>query len=295
MPREPDKRVKKAYELYKKGVKLIEISKELDVPAGTIRRWKSTYGWDSERSDKKANVRNEKKREKKLVADEDVERVMENAELTEKQRLFCLYYIRYFNATKAYQKAYGTDREIAMAAGSRMLRNVKVKEEIQNLKQNRLNREMIDEHDIFQKYIDIAFADITDFVEFGQKEVQVMSMYGPVEVKDPETGEKKPLMKMVNTVTFRESADVDGSLISEVKQGKDGASIKLADRMKALDWLADHLDLATEEQRARIALLKARSEAGGTEEIADDGFLEALNGSAAEDWADEEIDSDIPV
>ena len=283
MPREPDKRVKKAYELYKKGVKLIEISKELDVPAGTIRRWKSTYGWDSERSDKKANVRNEKKREKKLVADEDVERVMENAELTEKQRLFCLYYIRYFNATKAYQKAYGTDREIAMAAGSRMLRNVKVKEEIQNLKQNRLNREMIDEHDIFQKYIDIAFADITDFVEFGQKEVQVMSMYGPVEVKDPETGEKKPLMKMVNTVTFRESADVDGSLISEVKQGKDGASIKLADRMKALDWLADHLDLATEEQRARIALLKARSEAGGTEEIADDGFLEALNGSAAED------------
>ena len=126
-----------------------------------------------------------------------------------------------------------------------------------------------------------------------QKEVQVMSMYGPVEVKDPKTGEKKPIMKTVNAVMFRESVDVDGTLISEVKQGKDGASIKLADRMKALQWLSDHMDLATEEQRARIALLKAKSEKGDTDEIADDGFLEALKGTAAEDWSDEESDSDI--
>ena len=62
-----------------------------------------------------------------------------------------------------------------------------------------------------------------------------MGAFGPVEIKDPETGEKTPLMKEVNTVRFRESAEVDGTLITEVKQGKDGASIKLADRMKALD------------------------------------------------------------
>ena len=104
-----------------------------------------------------------------------------------------------------------------------MLRNVKIKNEIQKLKQNRLNREMLDEHDIFQKYMDIAFADITDYVEFGQEEVQVMNMFGPVEVKDPETGKKVPLKKTVNTVRFKESGYVDGTIISEVKQGKDGA------------------------------------------------------------------------
>ena len=49
---------------------------------------------------------------------------------------------------------------------------------------------------------------------------------------------------------------MDGTLIAEVKQGKDGASVKLMDRMKALNWLAEHMNLATEEQQARIAALK---------------------------------------
>ena len=64
MPRAPNEKIKKAFELYKKGLKLKEIADKLDLPDGTIRRWKSTHNWDSERSDKdshaKANVRNKK-------------------------------------------------------------------------------------------------------------------------------------------------------------------------------------------------------------------------------------------
>lgn len=52
MPRKPDKRIEQAQALYLKGLKLVEISKQLDLPEGTVRRWKSTYKWDSERSDK---------------------------------------------------------------------------------------------------------------------------------------------------------------------------------------------------------------------------------------------------
>ena len=139
------------------------------------------------------------------------------------------------------------------------------------LKQNRLNREMLDEHDIFQKYMDIAFADITDFVEFGRENVQVMGAFGPVEIEDQETGEKVPLMKEINSVRFRESVRVDGTLITEVKQGKDGASIKLADRMRALDWIAGHMDLASEEQKARIAQLRAQTDklTGNNQELED--------------------------
>lgn len=274
MAKAPDKRIKDAEAMYRKGVKLVDIANHLNIPDGTVRRWKSTYKWDSERSgknsersDKKANVRKEKKK----IVSADVKRVMENPDLTDKQRLFCLHYVRCFNATKAYQKAYGCSYETAAAIGYRLLENVGVREEINRLKQNRMNRELLDEHDIFQKYMDIAFADITDFVEFGQEQVQVMAMYGPVEVKDPETGEKRPLMKTVNTVRFRDHSEVDGTLISEVKQGRDGASIKLADRMKALQWLADHMDLATEEQRARIAQIKAQTDkiTGNNEEIED--------------------------
>ena len=67
-----------------------------------------------------------------------------------------------------------------------------------------------------------------------------------------------------------------------------GVKIKLADRMKALQWLTDHMDLATEKQKAEIALLKAKVQTDDGDEVADDGFLEALNGTAAEDWGDEE-------
>ena len=127
------------------------------------------------------------------------------------------------------------------------------------LKQNRLNRELLDEHDIFQKYMDIAFADVTDYVSFGREVVPIMGAFGPITVTDEKTGEKIPLTKEINAVKFRESTDVDGTLIAEVKQGKDGASVKLMDRMKALDWLAEHMNLATEEQRARIAAMKSQT------------------------------------
>ena len=280
MARAPDARAQQAKELFLSGVKLGDISRQLDVPEGTVRRWKSTYKWDSERSDEKSE-RSERKRAKnerkeKPIA-EEVRMVMENPELTEKQRLFCVLYVRCFNATKAYRKAYGCSYETAMAEGSSILRNPKIKNEINRLKQNRLNREMLDEHDIFQKYMDIAFADITDYVSFGREKVPVMGAFGPVMVKDEETGKKVELMKEVNAVRFRESSDIDGTIVTEVKQGKDGASIKLADRMKALDWLSDHMDLATDEQRARIDHVKAQTDklTGNNQEIEDMDEIES--------------------
>lgn len=159
MARAPDKRIEEARKLYLQGKKLVEISSQLNLPEGTVRRWKCTYKWDSERSDKKSERSEKRKTKKKKAAESEVKQIIENPELTDKQRLFCIYYIRSFNATKAYQKAYGCGYEVAMKNGSRMLRNVEVKEEILRLKQERLNREFLSESDIFQKYMDIAFAD----------------------------------------------------------------------------------------------------------------------------------------
>ena len=287
MARAPDKRIEQARAMYLKGMKLVEIASQLNLPEGTVRSWKNRYNWDDKSNatlqKKKRNVA-KKINVKNKAAEDTVNQVMENTELTDKQRLFCVLYIRCFNATKAYRKAYGCSYEVANSEGYRLLVNPCIRDEISRLKRNRLNREMLDEHDIFQRYMDIAFSDMTDFVEFGREKIQVMSAFGPVMVPDPETGEKVPLMQEVNTIRFRESAEVDGSLIAEVKQGKNGASVKLMDRLKALDWLADHMNLATEEQRARIAAMKAKFDRDDEEELQDDGFLEALKGSAAGDW-----------
>lgn len=66
-------------------------------------------------------------------------------------------------------------------------------------------------------------------------------------------------------------------------QGELRSLIKQYDEMLHRNW-----ELATEEQKARIAVMKAKSQMGDEEETADDGFLDALNGIAAEDWTDEE-------
>ena len=242
-----------AEKLYHEGMKLVDIAEKLGVPDGTVRRWKSTQKWDgekkkqnkkeSERSDKaKANVRKQSENEKQDVADE-VREVIQNRNLTDKQQLFCIYYVRCFNATRAYQKAYGVDYLTARAHGYKLLSNVEIAKEIQELKQDRLNREFFSEEDIFQKYMDIAYADITDFTEFGNRDVKV---------ENPVTGEQEEIK--VSYVNIRNSSEVDGTLLSEVSKGRDGVKVKLADRMKALQWLSEHMGMATEKQKAEIAL-----------------------------------------
>lgn len=288
MPRAKNAKAEVALNLYRQGVLLKDIAAQLGVPAGTVRRWKSTYKWeDSERSQKES----ERSQNKKSILKDDIESVNENVNLTEKQRLFCMFYVRCFNATRAYQKVYECSYNTAMVEGFNTLRNPKIQNEIQRLKQSRLNRELLDESDIFQKYMDIAFADVTDFVEFGQDEEYVIGPYGVVEIKDPETGEKKPLTQKINTVRFKESKDVDGTLISEIKNGRNGASIKLADRMRALDWLADHMDLATDEQKARIAALKMKSAPDEPEET-DTSYVDALKALVDKAWDNAEEESE---
>lgn len=262
MPKAKDARADKAFEMYKQGLKLIEIANQLGIAEGTVRSWKNRYKWDDggnatlqKKEKKECNVAKESKRAKRAkrakkepVAHE-VEAVIQNTDLTDKQQLFCVYYIRCFNATKAYQKAYECDYATAVVAGPRLLGNVRIKEEIFHLKQERLNREFLSESDIFQKYMDIAFADMTDFVDIHGGFVSVRQ-------------------------------EIDGTIVSEVSNTQSGIKIKLADRMKALQWLSDHMDLATDKQKAEIALLKSRADAGKDDrENKLDKFFEQIEGA----------------
>lgn len=267
MPRAPDPRAEQAHELYKSGMKLVEIASQLNIPSGTVRRWKSTYNWDNERSDKKVNVRkdnSERSQRKKEVVAKEVKQVMDNPDLTDKQRLFCLQYIKCFNATKAYQKVYEVSYNVAAAAGPRLLGNVRLQAEIAKLKQAKYNKAMLEPEDIFQKWMDIAFADITDFVSFGNEKIKVYT----------DAGEEKELT--VSYVNIKNSTEVDGTLVDEVSKGKDGVRVKLSGRTKALDWLTAHMDMATEEQRARVEHLRAQTDkiTGGDQDDTEDKVAE---------------------
>lgn len=48
--------------MYLQGQKLVEIASQLNLPEGTVRRWKCTHKWENERSDKKSERSPKRKR-----------------------------------------------------------------------------------------------------------------------------------------------------------------------------------------------------------------------------------------
>lgn len=227
-----------AKEDYMQGMKYKDIATKYNVSLNTIKSWKQRYEWNRKSMHTNKKVCTQIKNTKEYVHEPIIEEVKEiavNNKLTDKQKLFCIYYIKYFNATKAYQKAYECDYITANTNGYRLLVNACIKTEIQRLKEYKLNRAMLSEEDIFQRYIDIAFADITDFIEFGRKEIEV---------------DEKIIE--VNYLDFKESNEIDGAIVSEISNGKNGVSIKLHDKMKALQWLSDRMDLLPTHTRIKL-------------------------------------------
>lgn len=272
----------RAFEIYKEHdgqISLKKISEKLGVSYSSVIRWKKQDGWEKKikpHLKKKSNIKQDAKQ-------------LKNASLTEKQKLFCLYYVRSFNCVKSYQKAFQTKYTTAATEGQKLLKNPLILEEIDNLKIARLSRELLQEEDIFQQYIDIAFADITDYVEFKTEQEPVIGPSGIIMVPDKSSKNKNtkiPLLQTVNRLYFKNSNDIDGQMISEIKEGRNGVTVKLHDKMKALQWLSDHLGILTDEQRARIEMMKSKMNGPEQEQIEDDGFIEALNNSAASDWAE---------
>lgn len=283
-------------------MKLVDIAHQLNTPEGTVRRWKSTYKWDSERSDKKSERSDRKKTVKKEQIDDGTKGTLENDDLTPEQQLFCVFYSKTFNATQSYMKAYKCNYATAHASGSRLLANVSIKNEINRLKEIKRQQILAGQEDIVELQMRIAFSDIGDYLTFGQETVPVMAMYGPVKVEDEETGEKKILTKKINVVRLNESDMVDTQLIQEVKQGKDGVTVKLADKQKAMDWLTAFFELNPADKhkqefdmrKMELELLKLEMQQKDTyaSEPVHDNFLEVLNQVAGEVWNQEQLDGD---
>ena len=247
-----------AYKDYLSGMKYKDIAAKYGVTVSAVKSWKSRYWKDKKLQPKKKKVATKKDAKKiaKKIADE--------SELDEERQLFCIYYLKYHNQVKAYMKVKpGTKYNSATVMASRWMHESRVQDEINRLKAELYADALLDPNDIVQKYIDIAFADITDYANFSGR-----------------------------SVSLKDSDYVDGSIVQEVTQGKHGISIKLNDRMKALDWLTKHLNIANAEQKAKIELIKAQigklNTGEDNEAFENDGFIEALNNSAKKDWNEDE-------
>lgn len=238
----------KAEQDYMSGMKYKDIAEKYGTTINTVKSWKKRYAWSrgegAHKAEKVCTQKSKGAPKKEAPIDDGTKATLQNDDLTPEQQMFCIYYSRTFNAAQSYQKAYGCSYESAIANGSRLLTNDKVRAEIERLKEIKRQQIVAGADDIVELQMRIAFADIGNYVSFGQKEVT-----------DIETDETY----MISVVDLKESKNTDTQLIQEVKRGKDGVSVKLADKQKAIDWLSKYF-LVHPDDKYKAEFDKKRAE-----------------------------------
>lgn len=189
--------------------------------------------------------------------------------LTEKQIKFCEVYVLNYNISIALRKA-GYESETSGAA-YRIRQKPGCKRYIQWLKARMLHDTLINGEDIINQWVKIAFADMTDFVDINK--------FG---------------------ITLKPVREMDGQLVKSIKSGRNGVSIELYDKLKALDSLAKYTEDMPKDYKQKIEerkmelmeqefeLKKSIYDMENKIEK-DDGFVEALKQSAKIVWEQNEI------
>ncbi len=286
--RSPNRDKAKAIWIQDPARALKDIAAELGVSEEQIRKWKSVDKWEKNKVTlpiKYSNVTIQKKTARKIA-----QAVEKNEELNDKEKLFCIFVSENPNYTAAARRA-GYAPEYANRYGSHLAQKPKIAAEIKRLRELRTIDLLCSSKDIFALHWRIAFADITDFAEFGRSKKPVLDKTGEiVMVQDEKTGEYVPLEREVNEVRFRESEYIDGSILSEVKVGRDGASVKLADRQASLRFLERWFELNPMDKHkkaydnARLKLEQRKQSAGNEEALKKlDDILLSLNEGMKQD------------
>ncbi len=276
----------KAEQDYMGGMKYKDIAEKYGTTINTVKSWKKRYGWNREegahKSKKVCTQKTKGAPEVAVLIDDGTKETLHNDKLTPEQQMFCIYYSRTFNATQSYLNAYGCSYEVANAKGPLLVVKDSIHREIERLKEIKRQQIVAGTDDIVELQMRIAFADIGNYMSFGQKEIE-----------DPETG----IEYMVSTVDLKESKDTDTQLLQEVKRGKDGISVKLKDAQKAIDWLTKFFEMNPsdkhrkefDQRKLELELIKLEMQTKDSTEDApeQDNFLDALNDSAKEAWSDD--------
>lgn len=215
-----------------------------------------------------------KNKQKEEINEKIIDEVQDSG-LTEKEQDFVLYYLDSHNIIQSYMKAYNSSRVQALKKGYEIYHKEKIQNELKRLKKIMMISLDIDVTRYIETLDKAANANIGDYITFKEEEVPVLDKEG-LPVINPDTGE--PIIKKVNKMHLADSDSIDTSVIQEIKQGKDGISIKLLDKYKALDSLKEFFDWKNkEEQDIEIS----------------NSFIDALNSEVKHTWSDDDIDKDL--
>lgn len=159
--------------------------------------------------------------------------------LSNNQKLFCQEYLKLgMNGTQAYLNVYKTCKkeETAMASASRLLRNVKVKEYIEELQSKVEEKAVVTIEDIVNELSVIAFGDRTEIAKVETEPVV-----------DEETRKVKYHRTHLD-ITDTEKLSVNAKkIVSGYKLTTAGISVETCDKMKALELLGKYLGMFKDE------------------------------------------------
>lgn len=251
---------------YLAGKTYKEIAAKYDVSVGTVRAWKSRYKWNGSGKKSAAKSATQHKNVATKAQRVAVQQLADNHDLTDKQKRFCLYYLQRFNATWAYQKAYGVNYNTAVTAGARLFGNVKVKDAISKLRKEQQQDLFINANDILKEYIKQATASLGDVLNYDSYEEVLTDDDG-----NPKFDQDNKLERYHRVDIHLKPADeVDWSLIEDVHVGRDGLVVKMYDKQKAMKELLERLPEAVISNSDDDAFLKAIYKANKTKDESDD-------------------------
>ena len=232
----------KAKELYlnNKDITNREIANILGVDEKKIATWKIRDNWKCSTTEKKNVVQQNKKcsttnEKKELIPDENdkYEWIDEIDGLSDKQRLFCYYYMESLNVFQAGVKA-GYSPNYSRTRIYEMLEKDSIKAFLKKLREQQKQDFLISQEKILNRHVQVAFSDINEYFE--------------------EDGSLKPL------------SEVDGSLVRKIKitkkDGFESAEIQLIEKCPSLAWLTKFagLDPDTNIAKERLELERKKVE-----------------------------------
>lgn len=210
--------VKKAHDIALKayieadgGITATSLCRRARVPASWIEKWIKNEHWEQ-------FLPGREKGDRLRLTDTVKRRARrsdDSPELTDQEWLFCYSYYKCRSAAQAAANAgYAQDHYPA-----RLLKRPEIRKALDVIAKEAQHEVLLEACDIINMWAKIAFADMTDYVTISRA-----------------------------GVFLKPGTQIDGQVIQEVKEGRDGVTIKLADRMKALDRLSEYLGVTPEDK-----------------------------------------------
>lgn len=153
--------------------------------------------------------------------------------LSNQQMLFCQKYVELgMNGTQAYLSVYKNCKkeETAMTNASRLLRNAKVKEYIEELQSKVEEKAIVSIEDIVKELTAIAFADRTKISKMEKRTMEL------------ENGKEIDYEDVVFALTDTLDENTKKA-IAGYKKGKNGISVETYDKLKALELLGKYFGM----------------------------------------------------